>query len=185
MQRMDSSTSCATSCTMPTADESYHSATFTLHPYRPIPHSSYTLHCTVWFPSPQKMPFSFVATRHPPQWKNHSPFAWPSTQNDIVVNFPPPSWIHFSFKKFIETPFKPVGQKKPKLPLSLRNVVPHLIRPFLDWPQSPAWTASSYNQPFCHSKLSGGQTDRLTNRWVRQQVCTKTHCKHYRPLYWL
>jgi len=44
-QRMDSPASCATSCTIPTADESSHSATTVLHLYTAMPRVSYTLHC--------------------------------------------------------------------------------------------------------------------------------------------
>jgi len=46
------------------------------------------------------------------------------------------------------------------LPFPFNDHHPHLIHPSLDRPHSYSQTASRFNQPFCHSTLSG-QTDRL------------------------
>jgi len=45
----------------------------------------------------------------------------------------------------------------------------HLIHPSLDRPRLPHQTASRFNQPFCHSTLSG-QTNRQTDRQTDQQI---------------
>jgi len=70
MQRMDSSAAFATSCAMPTGDESNHSATDMLHPHCSAT-SSYTLdlHCV----SP-KQDLPLPTGRYPPHClKSHSP----------------------------------------------------------------------------------------------------------------
>jgi len=48
----------------------------------------------------------------------------------------------------------------------------HLIHPSLDLPHLPPQTASGSNQPYCHSILSGRQTNSQTQtfRWDRQQL---------------
>ena len=66
-----------------------------------------------------------------------------------------------------------IHPKLPKLLIPPQRSPPNLIHPSLDRPHSPSQTASTSNQPFCHSTLSG-PTDKQTHtdRWARQQVYT-------------
>jgi len=51
---------------------------------------------------------------------------------------------------------------------------PNLIHPSLVRPHSPSQTGSRCNQPFFHNSpiiKNNRQTDRLTNRWARRQLC--------------
>ena len=62
-QRMDSPASCATSCAMPIADKSNHSAAGTLHPHRSATCFLHvTLCCRLPTPSPKKLPLPIGAT---------------------------------------------------------------------------------------------------------------------------
>jgi len=54
-----------------------------------------------------------------------------------------------------------IHPKLPKLLIPPQRSPPNLIHPSLDRPHSPSQTASTSNQPFCHSTLSG-PTDRHT-----------------------
>jgi len=68
-------------------------------------------------------------------------------------------------------------EKLPKPPFPFRAHGPHLIHPSLDRPHSPPQTTSRSNQPCCHNTLYW-QTNRQTNRWVRQQLCTNSAYAH-------
>ena len=62
----------------------------------------------------------------------------------------------------------------PKILLPLRRSPFHLTHPPLNRPHSPSPRASGFNQPFCHSTLSGPthiHTHHIqTDRWARRQV---------------
>ena len=59
-------------------------------------------------------------------------------------------------------------------PFAFNDLQPHLIYPSLDQPYSPTQTESGSSQLFFHNFR---QTNRPTDRWDRQQVCSDTHLR--------